>query len=172
MQATTDARLGFDLFKGTSEFIFNLAVMTPVPKMKMLDGKLCIARAYHFPSNDEGKRSFFSKKMWYCSQIFLFLKHAKDLHIISLKKAGDKIQGWKKSQSETRSGQPQTKTKKRRPDSSQILNSLMPPSRILEFGPDLSINLCLHTKLKVVSRIFSATEIYRIEKLNWPPWNC
>jgi len=93
MQATTDARLGFDLFKGTSEFIFNLAVMTPVPKMKMLDGKLCIARAYHFPSNDEGKRSFFSKKMWYCSQIFLFLKHAKDLHIISLKKAGDKIQG-------------------------------------------------------------------------------
>jgi hypothetical protein len=27
MQATTDARLGFDLFKGTSEFIFILAVM-------------------------------------------------------------------------------------------------------------------------------------------------
>jgi hypothetical protein len=27
MQATTDARLGFDLFKETSEFIFNLAMM-------------------------------------------------------------------------------------------------------------------------------------------------
>jgi hypothetical protein len=37
MQATTDARLGFDLFKGTSEFIFSLAVMKPLHVLLLLD---------------------------------------------------------------------------------------------------------------------------------------
>lgn len=77
MQATTDARLGFDLFKETSEFIFNLAMMMN-PLHVLLDASTqnenawqkimhehkgsCLARAYHFASDWSGQEEVFSKK--------------------------------------------------------------------------------------------------------------
>jgi hypothetical protein len=95
MQATTDARLGFDLFKGTSEFIFILAVMK---------ASACLA-GRQYPK-------------WKCMNLRL--------------SAADHELGTKLEDGSHRQKQ------KRRLDSSQIF---MPPSRILDFGPDLSIKL-------------------------------